>query len=141
MRLDDNLSGAVTEYDVLRTFPYGGDLVRVKMPGSALKEVLEIGAVTNYGEGGYFQFKKVEKSGLNFKSLDPATPGVAGELIDSNAMYEAVMPSFVAKGKEANLGILANYYDGTPSPNVLMIEGREVKNDLRDIVIDYMLRQ
>lgn len=132
MRLDDNLSGAVTEYDVLRTYPFGGDFVRVKLPGSALKEILEIGTVTNFGEGGYFQLKNAEKSDSNFK--------VAGKLIDSNAEYEAVLPSFVAKGREANLEILAEYYDGKPSPATLSIDGRTVRNDLRDIVIDYMLQ-
>lgn len=130
MRLDDNLSGAVTEYDVLRTYPFGGDLVRIQLPGASLREVLQIGTVTNFGEGGYFQLKGAE--------LQSSQVLIAGKPIDDQKTYTAVLPSFVAKGREANLSMLAAYYDGTPPPAILSINGREVKNDLRDIVIDYM---
>ena len=43
MRLDDNIDGVVTEYDVLRTYPYGGDLKEIMIKGTELEKILDIG--------------------------------------------------------------------------------------------------
>lgn len=128
MRLDDNLSGVVTEYDILRTYPFGGRLVTIEMPGKTLLEVLTTGLTTNWGEGGYLQVKNV---GLEDYS-------VGGKAIDPAKTYSIVLPEFVAKGYEANLEVLGEYYQNDGKKE-LLIDGETVNNDIRDLVIRYML--
>lgn len=128
MRLDDNLSGVVTEYDILRTYPFGGQLVSIEMPGNALLDVLKTGLEKNWGEGGYLQVKNV---GLADYTVD-------GKAIDPAKTYTVVLPEFVAKGYEANLEVLGEYYKNDGKKE-LMIDGETVNNDIRDLVIRYML--
>jgi 5'-nucleotidase/UDP-sugar diphosphatase len=128
MRLDDNLSGLITEYDVLRTFPFGGPIVRMTLPGSALARALRIGLETNRGEGGYFQIE-----GLEYLA---GAWHIAGQALVAQRSYQVVLPLFVAEGKENNLGFLADY----PFERKDHFEpsgGGKVRNDVRDIVIHY----
>ncbi len=131
MRLDDKLSGAVTEFDVLRTFPFGGKIARLQVPGSVLQEVLRTSMTLNFGKGGYFQVLQA--------STEPDAQGrwlAGGKPIEPARMYSVVMPQFVAEGKEANLGVLGQYkFD---APEQLAAGGKAVRNDMRDIVIAYM---
>lgn len=129
MRLDDNLFNVVTEYDVLRTFPYGGSIVTMELKGQDLQKLLQIGLVENKGEGGYMQQLNVSEENGQFSVKD--------KVIDLNKTYKVVLPSFVAKGLEANLGFLKNF--DFQEPKQFQINGQSVKNDVRDIVIAYML--
>lgn len=129
MRLDDNLKGIITEYDILRVYPYGGPISKVEMKGSDLVKVLDTGLEVNKGEGGYFQTWKVKKSpNGNWK--------VSGKEIKPSGVYNIVMPQFLASGKEANLEMLGDMprkeYDN------FEVKGQVIPNDVRDIVIAYM---
>jgi len=131
MRLDDRLSGAVTEFDVLRTFPYGGKVVQVELPGAVLADVLRISMNTNRGEGGYFQLLQVAP-----EADEQGRWLVGGQPIDPERRYRVVMPQFVAEGKEANLSVLGQYsFEAT---ELLALGEERVRNDIRDIVIRYM---
>jgi len=127
MRLDDNLFNTVTEYDVLRTFPYGGEFVTLEMPGEVVSKLLLTGMKTNYGEGGYLQLLGNNADGTSLN----------GKVIAPSEIYKVVMPAFMAGGNEANLEFLKDYLKGDPVKTV-MIDGETIKNDLRDLVIDYM---
>lgn len=128
LRLDDNLSGAVTAYDVLRSFPYGGPVVRMSIKGDQLAHFLDTGENTNFGEGGYLQRYQAEKKGTNWM--------VNGQALDNAKTYVIVVPEFVAKGLEANLEFLSEYtYDKLDE---FAASGEVVKNDIRDMVIWYM---
>lgn len=129
MRLDDRLVGAVTEFDVLRTFPYGGKIVKMQLPGNVLEDALRISMTQNRGEGGYFQL-------LN-AAPEPDAQGrwlAGGQPIDKARVYTVVMPLFVAEGKEANLSMLGKFPHDAPEK----VSGGQVRNDVRDIVIAYM---
>lgn len=129
MRLDDNLLGVITEYDVLRVYPYGGPISRVEMTGADLIKVLDIGLGTNKGEGGYFQTWKVDKT----------TEGqwtVSGKGIDPVKKYKVVMPQFLASGKEANLGMIGTMK--REEFESFKVGDKTISNDVRDIVIFYM---
>lgn len=131
MRLGDNLAGTVTSYDILRTFPYGGPMVRMNVPGKTLRQILQIGLVDNRGEGGYFQIGDQVSRG---------TDGwlIRGEAIADDKTYKLVLPEFVAQGKEAGLSLFSDYtYD---RQDLLKVEGTALKNDVRDIVIWYLGR-
>lgn len=128
MRVDDDLTGTITEYDVLRTLPFGGGIVRMELSGSVLARTLETGLRTNQGQGGYFQLIQVaEEKGewlIQGRPLDPA------------ATYSVVLPEFVAKGRESNLTFLGDYeYEKRES---FEVKGDTVDNDVRDILIAYM---
>jgi 2',3'-cyclic-nucleotide 2'-phosphodiesterase (5'-nucleotidase family) len=126
MRMDDDIQGTVTQYDVLRTFPFGGGVVETALPGNVLQQLLEIGLVTNKGEGGYCQVKYVTHEDGQWMVNEQA--------INVRQKYKVVMPEFMAKGLEANLGFLKDYsYDKKE-----MLDNGKVKNDIRDIVIAYM---
>ncbi len=131
MRLDDNISGTVTQYDILRTFPYGGPIVKIKLPGNILNQVLTTGATTNKGEGGYLQVNHVTGSPDHWK--------IRNQPINPKKTYTVVLPKFLASGKEANLEVLGNYLTKKMIPKTFNIKNRIVKNDIRDMVIDYML--
>lgn len=128
MRLDDNLLNVVTEYDVLRTFPYGGEFVTVTMSGTVLRRFLQTGLRNNYGEGGYLQQLGADEAGES----------VNGQPIADGQTYEVVMPSFLAGGNEAKLEFLGDL-PRTEAVKMVRMGSQEVKNDLRDLVIAYML--
>ena len=129
MRLDDDLFEVVTEYDVLRTYPYGGALVSVQLPGAELQRALEAGLRRNFGEGGYLQVGGVDVETLSLESGP----------VDTAATYTVVMPEFLAQGREANLEFLGEYYRG-PAATTLEMDGKQLQNDLREVVIQYMDR-
>lgn len=131
MRLDDNISGTVTQYDILRTYPYGGPIVKIDLPGAVLSKVLTIGAVTNKGEGGYLQ--------VNYVSGTPDHWKIRKQAINPKKTYSVVMPKFLASGKEANLEVIGNYLTKKAIPKSFTIGSRTVKNDIRDMVIDFMV--
>ncbi len=127
LRIDDKLMGTVTEYDVLRSFPFGGPIVRQEIVGADLIQLLEIGTFTNQGEGGYMQRLGAEKEGDNWV--------VDGQPIQERLSYSVVMPKFVADGRENNLSFLAGYAQ-TSEAALMGVKS----NDIRDIVIAYMGR-
>ena len=61
IRLDDQLTGTITEYDILRSFPFGGGISLIELKGNIIERILEIGTVQNVGVGGYLQLANVEK--------------------------------------------------------------------------------
>ena len=129
MRLDDNLEGTVTEYDVLRTYPFGGPIVKMELPGTVMTQLLKTGLFINKGEGGYFQTLYVQPAGQTFT--------IRGEAIEPNKKYTVVLPQFVAEGKEANLEFLADQEFETRK-TLTTADGKTVNNDMRNIVIYFM---
>jgi 2',3'-cyclic-nucleotide 2'-phosphodiesterase (5'-nucleotidase family) len=55
IRVDDILTPPVTQYDIIRTLPFGGGIREVDMKGSMLIKILETG-MTNKNSGGFLQF-------------------------------------------------------------------------------------
>jgi 5'-nucleotidase len=129
IRVDDKLSGRLTEYDVLRSFPFGGGIVRTQWPGSVLARVLEAGSRTNFGKGGYLQLYQAS----------PQPDGswlIGGQPLDEQRSYTVVLPEFVAQGNEANLQFLSQYPYEKPAT-----VGNNLRNDVRTILIAWMEQQ
>jgi 2',3'-cyclic-nucleotide 2'-phosphodiesterase (5'-nucleotidase family) len=125
IRVDDILTGTVTEYDVLRTLPFGGGMLDVSISGADLKKTLTIGTTTNIGIGSYLQFSNITHvNGVwNLK----------GNPIEDAKTYKVLMPNFLATVGDANLGFLTTMLNAQPTgtqPNVV--------NDIRNIVIAYL---
>jgi 2',3'-cyclic-nucleotide 2'-phosphodiesterase (5'-nucleotidase family) len=62
IRIDDQMEGTLTQYDIFRILPFGGGVVRIKMRGEVLTKALDLGtSEAMKGNGGYLQLYGVEK--------------------------------------------------------------------------------
>lgn len=130
IRVDDILQAPVTEYDIIRTLPFGGGIREVDMKGSLLIRVLEQGK-KNAGIGGYLVYNEnltdvANKWLLNNAPVDPAK------------IYHVAITEFLLTGKEANLDFLnpsnveiVKVYDAETSTT-------SPKSDIRLAVVKYL---
>lgn len=132
LRVDDQLSGTVTQYDVLRSLPFGGSLVTMNLPGGVLRKLLTVGTTLNRNSGGYLQLAKAEfRRGLNGK---PGMWLINRKPLDDRKTYRVLLPEFVARGNEFNLGFMNQFTYCTPSA----FKQNKLRNDIRDVVIWFM---
>ena len=125
IRLDDQLTGTITMYDILRTFPFGGGIVTASLTGAQLTEILAVGFHTNVGSGGYLHVAGVTE-------LPSGEFALNGEPLVAHQTYKVAVSDFMASGGEANLEQLANYTWDHPDT-----WRGSVRNDIRDIVAAY----
>lgn len=125
IRLDDILTGTITEYDILRSFPFGGGISLVDLKGDIIERILETGTVTNLGIGGYLQLANAYKKEGNWYIKD--------QKLSTTKTYKLALPQFVMSGGEANLEFLKNYESQAQNPT----DFNGVKNDVRDIIMYY----
>jgi 2',3'-cyclic-nucleotide 2'-phosphodiesterase (5'-nucleotidase family) len=131
IRLDDILTPPVTQYDIIRSMPFGGGIREVDMKGSLLLEVLQAG-LKNEGKGGYLQYQPVIFNQSSNKFTINNAP------VDPKKNYRVAMPDFLFLGREQNLGFLNDR-----NPLVLKVYPAETssgnpKSDIRLAVIKYL---
>lgn len=129
IRVDDILEPPVTQYDIIRTLPYGGHIMEVDMKGSLVTQVLDAG-IKNRQNGGFLQYSS---------SLNYANGGwnLAGKAIDPDAVYRVGIADFLMTGSEANMGFLTK--DNPGVINVYPAPGEhDLKRDVRLAIIDYL---
>ncbi len=119
VRIDDQLTGKMTQADVVRILPYGGGLVEMDVRGSELRKVLLAGLASK-GRGGYLQWFKVDcnEADKSFK--------INGSLLDDSRSYHIITTDFLFSGKETNFDFFTSV-----NPNVSNIEISTDVNDLR----------
>lgn len=133
IRVDDQLSGVITEYDIIRTLPFGGKLLEVQLKGSLLLRVLEAG-VANAGRGGYLQYDGV--------AYDAATKGwhAGDKPISAGSTYNIITSDFLFSGNEQGIEFFKRDH-----PDVLRVKEPEdptdVRRDIRLAVIRYLKSQ
>ncbi len=131
IRVDDILPPPVTQYDLIRSMPFGGGIREADMKGSLLLQVLQAG-LKNTGTGGYLQHQPVKytpSSGL--WTINNAA-------LDANKIYRVAMPDFLLTGKEANLDFL-----NTGNPGIMKVYDAETsannpKSDIRLATVQYL---
>lgn len=133
IRVDDIIQMPVTEYDIIRTLPYGGSIMEVDMKGSLLIQVLEAGR-NNVGSGGFLQYSSAvdyhpEKSGWTLKEV----------AIDPKKNYHVALADFLMTGGEANMGFLNKDH-----PDIIKIyptstSVTDPRSDSRLAIIKYMV--
>lgn len=131
VRVDDLLKDKLSQYDILRSLPFGGSVVEVDMRGNLLNKVLDAGW-SNKGAGGFLQWDKIarDKDGKWF---------VDGELINQSKIYHVAMNDFLLTGLESGLGFLKK-----DNPDILIYNpprkdnSNDLRNDIRMIIIDYL---
>ena len=131
IRVDDILQMPVTQYDIIRSLPYGGGIKEVDIKGRLLISVLNAG-LQNKNNGGFLQYNKdVNFDGPTGKWLQD------NMIIDPLKTYRVAFSEFLLTGGEANLGFLTlenkdilKVYDVDPAKKAVM-------SDLRRAIIDY----
>jgi 2',3'-cyclic-nucleotide 2'-phosphodiesterase (5'-nucleotidase family) len=135
IRLDDQLFGVTTQYDIIRTLPFGGKLFEVQMKGSLLQKLLDAGE-KNAGRGGYLQYEGV--------AFDPAKKvwNVAGKMINAKATYWVIVSDFLFSGREAGIEFFSK-----ENPDVLNVveprgvETNDLRRDIRLAVIGFLKKE
>jgi 2',3'-cyclic-nucleotide 2'-phosphodiesterase (5'-nucleotidase family) len=132
IRLDDILQMPVTQYDIIRSLPFGGGIREADMKGVLLTKVLDAGR-KNEGIGGYLHYNEtVTYDGANNQWKLKNIP------IDPAKIYRVAMSEFLLTGKEANLDFL-----NPANPDVVKVYDAETsvaspKSDVRLAIIRYM---
>lgn len=126
MRLDDMLSGDIESLDIFRVLPFGGEVVKVAIRGSLLKEVLDFGKAQK-GDGAYLQrYNLSEDSNGNWM--------LEGNALEDEKVYRIAMSDFLLKGLDIpfltpeNDGILEVYFP----------KETENAHDIRKAIINYL---
>jgi 2',3'-cyclic-nucleotide 2'-phosphodiesterase (5'-nucleotidase family) len=130
IRIDDELKGEVTQYDIIRVLPFGGKILQVEMKGSLLRKIMETGW-NNKGNGGFLQFYGIEQAANGWKTR--------GGFIDDNKIYNIAVSDFLLSGMEQNFGYLTK-----DNPSIIEIsepdpaDKSDLRNDIRFAVINYL---
>jgi len=134
IRIDDQLSGNITQLDVLRVLPFGGPTYNVNMKGSLLKQTLEVGLGENKGIGGYLQVYKIEQKAEGFY--------IDGSPLNEDEVYNIAIGSFLMSGRESNLDFL-----NEKNPAVVSIDKpkeddlTDSRRDIQHVLIQFMKQQ
>ncbi len=132
IRLDDQLSGTITQYDIIRVLPFGGKIIEVEMKGSLLRQLLEAGK-NNVGRGGYLQYTGVEYDSTQKKWK------VNGKNLSLQSKYTVAVSDFLFSGNEQGIEFFKK-----DNPGVLSVKEpatsdlRDLRNDIRLAVIRYL---
>lgn len=141
IRVDDVLSGTLSELDIVRMLPFGGAIVETEMRGSLLRRTLEAG-MGNKNNGGYLQVGNIRR--------DEATSQwyVGSAILEDSKIYKVVLPEFLLTGSEQNMGFLKAALSadgkGTTNPDILSLskpvatDKTDLRNDIRLAVIQYL---
>lgn len=130
IRVDDILSGLITQYDIIRTMPFGGMILRVELKGSLLKQVLETGW-KNKGNGGFLQFYGIENTARGWIT--------GNEQISDDKIYYIAVNDFLLSGKEQNLSFF-----NKDNPGIINVKYPDPENksdiagDIRFALIEYL---
>ncbi len=97
IRVDDQLMGEITQYDIVRILPFGGSTPLIEMKGALIPELVKNGQ-GNIGTGGL----------LHYHNLSVTEKGIeiGGKPLDPNKWYKIVTTEFLMSGKERNLEFL-----------------------------------
>lgn len=99
IRVDDLIpAGPITNYDIVRIFPFGGRMILVTIRGDTLRRVLEVGRA-NKGTGGYLQTG-------NFDQDASGAWRIKGKRLDPKVTYKVLFNDFLLTGLERGLSFL-----------------------------------
>ncbi len=126
IRFDDVLPpGPVTQYDVIRVLPFGGNVVDVQIKGDLLEKVLNAGRASK-GKGGWLQ-----TANTSFDD-ETSTFRIAGAPLDRERVYRVAITDFLMRGGELGMEFLTR-----EAPGVISATD---KRDVRFAVIEELKR-
>jgi len=131
IRLDDFLPTPITQFDIIRSLPFGGGISEADMKGTLLIKVLKAGR-KNIGTGGFL---------INFPAQLDTTNNIwmiSEKAIDPLKTYRVAMTDFLFSGKEANLGFLKKDNADIVKVYETNADTKNPKSDIRLAVIRYL---
>lgn len=127
VRIDDVLHpGPITQYDVIRVLPFGGEVLTVDVTGDVLARVLDQG-IANRGSGGFLQTYRVTQD------ADGAWQ-VGNTPLRPDATYTLATSDFLVSGRETGL----DFFNAETNPNVTITA---THRDVRMAMIDELQRR
>ncbi len=132
IRLDDILQAPVTQYDIIRSLPFGGSIVEVDMKGSLLKEVLETGR-KNAGIGGFLHYS----ADIFYDAINQQWT-VRKMAIAPDATFRVALSDFLLTGGEANLGFFNKDNSQILKVYSVPTSVNDSRSDIRLAIIAYM---
>lgn len=130
IRVDDILPMPVTQYDVIRSLPFGGSIMEVEMKGSLLVKVLNV-SQKNTGSGGFLQYSAALKN-ENGNWMLNNTP------VEASKMYKVAITDFLMTGGEANLDFLNKDNPDIVKVYPVFTDMNDPRSDVRRAIIRYM---
>jgi len=131
IRVDDILYPPITQYDILRSLPFGGPIREAEIKGSLLLQILEAGN-RNHRTGGYLYYHPLQFDSTVHKWI------LHGDVINPEKIYRVAFSDFLITGREANLEFLnknnpamIKLYDAETSPE-------NSKSDIRLAIVRYL---
>ena len=132
IRVDDILQMPVTQYDIIRSLPFGGSIMEVDMKGSLLTKVLEAGK-NNVGSGGFLQYSSsIMKDSVTNNWTFKNAP------FDINKVYKVAISDFLMTGGEANLGFLTKDNPDIVKVYPVFTDLKDARSDIRRAIVNYM---
>lgn len=131
IRVDDFLPPPITQYDIIRTLPFGGGIVEADIKGRMLIKTLDVGR-KNTGTGGFLIYHPAEYDMVN------SSWTLNGKPIDPAKTYRVALTDFLFSGKEANLDFLNKNNPDVVKTYEAETSSKSSKSDIRLAVIRYM---
>jgi 2',3'-cyclic-nucleotide 2'-phosphodiesterase (5'-nucleotidase family) len=122
IRLDDVLDPPVSEYDMLRSLPFGGSIREVEMKGSLLAQTLEAGEKSR-GGGAFLHYYPV------------------GMAIDPGRIYRVGLTDFLLSGGENNIRFLNKDNPGIVKIYDEAVSSADARSDIRLAIVRYLLKK
>lgn len=131
IRLDDILIPPVSQYDIIRSLPFGGGIREAEMKGNLLIQILQAG-IKNSNNGGFLQYQPIAYNNASNSFIINNAP------VDPAKTYRVAVTEFLLSGKETNLDFL-----NPQNPDILKIypadtSDNNLKSDIRIAVIKYL---
>jgi 2',3'-cyclic-nucleotide 2'-phosphodiesterase (5'-nucleotidase family) len=126
-RIDDELEGDISSFDIFRVLPFGGNLLKVKIKGSLLNEVLDYGK-QSAGTGAYLQRYNITQDVGTGNWL------IKGRSINAEDSYWIATSDYLLKGFDVPML-------KTGEPGVLEVitpKADTIAADIRKAVIAYL---
>jgi 2',3'-cyclic-nucleotide 2'-phosphodiesterase (5'-nucleotidase family) len=135
IRVDDIIQMPMTQYDVIRSLPFGGGMTEVDMKGSLLTQIVEAGR-KNTGIGGYLHYSPELIYNEQIKNWT-----LKGIPVDPAKTYKVALTDFLLTGGEANMDFLKKDNPGIskvyPAPSAIT----DPRSDIRLAIIRYIENQ
>jgi 5'-nucleotidase len=132
IRVDDILHMPVTQYDIIRSLPFGGSIMEVDMKGSLLIKILDAGK-KNRGSGGFLQYSPA----ITIDSIT-GTWAIRNNALDTGKVYKVAISDFLMTGGEANLEFLTKDNPGIVKMYPVYTDLIDPRSDIRRAIIRYM---
>lgn len=130
IRVDDIVPPPVSEYDIIRSLPFGGGIREADLKGSLLLKVLEAGRA-NAGIGGFLQYSEALRYAGD-------TWVLKGAPVDATKTYHVALSDFLFTGKEANLDFLQPANPEVVKTYEAVTAGNDPRSDIRIALIRYL---